>query len=74
MVTDAITSEAAMNEAQIPGVRKAYNRVEQKLRDLARKRISAKEMGDQVSGTSEETAELFSSGTAPAVRMTRYIS
>jgi hypothetical protein len=60
-----------MNQQPMVYPRKAYNRVEQKLKDLLRQRLSGKEFGDRVSGSSEETASLFSSGTVPAVRMTR---
>jgi hypothetical protein len=47
-----------------------YSRVEQKLRDLARKRLTSAELTGRVSGTSEETAGLFSAGTTPAVKVT----
>ncbi len=46
-------------------------RVDQKLQRLIKKQSQpARQLTDQISGTSEETADLFSSGTTPAVRMT----
>lgn len=46
-------------------------RVDQKLQRLIKKQNQpARQLTDQISGTSEETANLFSSGTTPAVRMT----
>jgi hypothetical protein len=45
-------------------------RVDQKLQFLIKKNQSARQLSDQVAGTSEETANLFSSGTTPTVRMT----
>jgi hypothetical protein len=52
------------------GVRSRYRRVDQKLKDLARKTTQAKELADRIAGTSEETADLFSSGTTPFRKMT----
>jgi hypothetical protein len=58
-----------MNEAeQQPRVRQ--HRVEQKLQEVLKRGSDGKGVGDRVAGTSEETAELFSSGTTSAVRQT----
>lgn len=46
-------------------------RVDQKLQLLVKKDQSARQLSDQIAGTSEETANLFSSGTTPTVRITR---
>jgi hypothetical protein len=51
--------------------REHYRRVEQKLRRLLERPSAPAGTAERVAGTSEETAELFSSGTAPAVRVTR---
>jgi hypothetical protein len=58
-----------MNEAERK-VRGPYRRVDQKLQDLARRHRDAKQLSDLIAGTSEETADLFSSGTTPAVQIT----
>ena len=58
-----------MNEPTVNLCRQ-YNRAEQKLRDLIARNPPAKELTDQVSGTSEATANLFSGGTTPSVKMT----
>jgi hypothetical protein len=59
-----------MSEPQ-KNVTPRYSRVEQRLKDLLRKGQLAKALTDQIAGTSEETANLFSSGTTPAVRILR---
>jgi hypothetical protein len=58
-----------MNQPEVSLCRK-FSRVEQKLRDLARKNKPVRELTDALTGTSEDTAELFSSGTKPAMKMT----
>lgn len=55
------------NQPKLP---ERFSRVEQKLRDLARRQQEARQLTGQISATSEETAALFSGGTTPAVRMT----
>lgn len=58
----------AENEKVVP---QRLRRVDQKLQRLIKKQNQpARQLTDQISGTSEETANLFSSGTTPAVRMT----
>jgi hypothetical protein len=52
--------------------RERYRRVEQKLQDLVKQIRNPKQLADTIAGTSEATADLFSSGTTPAVRMTVY--
>jgi hypothetical protein len=56
-------------EASVP---KRHRRVDQKLRDLAKRATEAKGLADRISGTSEETASLFSSGTTPFPKLTIY--
>ena len=58
-----------MNEPQLSLPRR-YSRAEQKLRDLLARNPPARDLSDRVAGTSSETADLFSSGTTPAVKMT----
>jgi hypothetical protein len=58
-----------MSEPEISLCRK-YSRAEQKLRDLMRKNKQVRELADQVTGTSEDTAQLFSSGTTPLMKIT----
>jgi hypothetical protein len=60
-----------MSEPQKP-VRERYSRVEQKLQDLLRRTREAQGLAGRITGTSEETASLFSAGTTPAVRLTRF--
>ena len=49
---------------------KRIRRVDQKLQSLIRKNPpAARQLSDRITGTSEETANLFSSGTTPTVRM-----
>jgi hypothetical protein len=58
----------AENEKVVP---QRLRRVDQKLQRLIKQRNQpARQLTDEISGTSEETANLFSSGTTPAVRMT----
>jgi hypothetical protein len=57
-----------MNEPELSLCRR-YSRAEQKLRDLIAKNPHARELADQVTGTSEDTAGLFSSGTTPALKI-----
>lgn len=56
-----------MPEAQQPQWPPRYSRVEMKLRDMLKQRQQATQGAGPVSGTSEETAAFFSSGTQPAV-------
>jgi hypothetical protein len=58
-----------MNEPTLNLCRR-YSRAEQKLRDLIARNPPARELTDRVTGTSEDTANLFSSGTTPSVKMT----
>jgi hypothetical protein len=58
-----------MNEPPLNLCRQ-YSRAEQKLRDLIARNPPARELADRVTGTSEDTANLFSSGTTPSVKMT----
>jgi hypothetical protein len=60
-----------MNDSEKSG-RGRYRRVDQKLQDIIKRNRGAKKLDDLIGGTSEETAELFSSGTTPAVQMTIY--
>lgn len=59
-----------MKEAAPKKPRVRIRRVDQKLQALLRTNADPKKLTAQVSGTSEETAALFSSGTVPAVKMT----
>ncbi len=45
-------------------------RVDQKLQFLLKKNPPARQLSDEITGTSEETANLFSSGTMPTVPLT----
>lgn len=56
-----------MPDAQQPPRPPRYSRVEMHLRDRLKRQEQARQAAGPVSGTSEETAALFSSGTQPAV-------
>ena len=60
-----------MSQAE-PVIRKRLRRVDQNLKDLAKRAAEGKTLADRVSGTSEETAQLFSSGTTPFPKLTIY--
>jgi hypothetical protein len=49
---------------------KRIRRVDQKLQYLIKKNLPARQLSDEITGTSEETANLFSSGTTPTMPMT----
>jgi hypothetical protein len=55
----------------LPRPRERYRRVEQNLRRLLEQAPSTAGTTARFTGTSEETAQLFSSGTTPAVQVMR---